>query len=133
MKSTVFILIITALLGYTSTSIAADMKPYCLPGMDPIADKCEVLKEEPKKEPIWKSIPKEQLCLSYQRVAVKLTALRDKGAREEDVARALQDNGRTDMIWIARQVYWSQSARMTPEKIGFSVWMRCDEEKYPKQ
>jgi len=132
MNKSAICILFTGLLGYSVHSLADESKPPCLPIMDPVKDNCEVMKDEPKPTPAWKLVPKDDLCLSYQKVAEELTKARDQGAREDDVARMLQDRDRRDMIWIARQVYWSQSAGMKPEKVGFNVWMRCDKDDYPK-
>lgn len=127
---TICLLIVVAV---NSLSVmAADNKPYCLPGMDPIKDNCEILQDEPEETPIWESFSQEERCLQYQKMAEEITKGRDQGIKVDPVARMLLEKGRRDMIWVARQVYWPQTAWMDPQRLGMEVWMRCTKGDYPK-
>lgn len=122
------LLIAAAILA--STSFTAQARE-CLPGMDPIADRCEFILEEPAPTPAWKLIPHEQLCDQYQTAAIELVKARDKGAGEEPLAMMLQSNQRTDMIWIVRQVFWRQNVEASPMMVAVDVRRQCMRKDYP--
>lgn len=114
-----------------ATSVTAQARE-CLPGMDPAKDKCQVTEEqEPAPQPELQDVDQVYYCLELQKIAVKIAELRDKGAGEQGVVTLLANNNQNRIIWVARQVFWPQSASLRPEQIGLRVWMRCNSGEYP--
>lgn len=122
------LLIAAAILA--ATSMTAEARE-CLPGMDPIKDRCTITLDEEPAAPAWKQIPHEQLCDQYQTAAIELVKARDKGAGEEPLAMMLMANHRTDMIWIVRQVFWRQNAEASPMMVAVDVRRQCMRKDYP--
>ena len=123
-------LIIAAFL-LAATSVTAQARE-CLPGMDPAKDNCQVTEEqEPAPQQELQDVDQVYYCLELQKIAVKIAELRDKGAGEQGVVTLLANNNQNRIIWVARQVFWPQSASLRPEQIGLRVWMRCNSGEYP--
>lgn len=121
-----------ALIGcsYVGNTSATEMRT-CLPGMDPAADQCQFDEQEPAADPALQNLDREYFCLDVQQIAEKITTLRDQGAGEQSVVNVLAENKQQQLIWVARQAYWSQSAMLTPDQVGLRVWMRCRAGDYP--
>lgn len=114
-----------------ATSVAVQARE-CLPGMDPAKDNCQVTEEqEPAPQPELQDVDQVYYCLELQKIAVKIAELRDKGAGEQGVVTMLANNNQNRIIWVARQVFWPQSADLSPKQIGLRVWMRCNSGEYP--
>lgn len=123
--------IIIAAFILAATSAAAQARE-CLPGMDPAKDNCQVTEEqEPAPQPELQDVDQVYYCLELQKIAVKIAELRDKGAGEQGVVTLLANNNQNRIIWVARQVFWPQSASLRPEQVGLRVWMRCNSGEYP--
>lgn len=105
----------------------------CLPGMDPAKDNCQVTAEErePAPDPALQDVDRTYYCIELQKIAIKIAELRDKGAGEQGVVTLLANNQQNRVIWVARQVFWPQSASLTPDQVGLRVWMRCNAGEYP--
>lgn len=91
-----------------------------LPGVDP----SEV---EPKPDPALQG-DHNQYCITARSLAEAITKLRDQGAPVSYPISVLMDNGQSQFIWVARQVYWRQSAGSWPVTVGADVWARCQRE-----
>lgn len=113
-----------------ATSVTAQARE-CLPGMDPINDRCTITLDEEPAAPAWKSLTHEQLCDQYQTAAIELVKARDAGAGEEPLAMMLMANHRADMIWILRQVFWRQNAEGSPMMVAVDVRRQCMKKDYP--
>lgn len=104
----------------------------CLPGMDPAKDNCQVTEEqEPAPNPALQDIDQTYYCIELQKIAVKIAELRDQGAGQQAVINVLVNDKQQKLIWVAKQVYWPQSADLSPKQIGLRVWMRCNSGEYP--
>lgn len=104
----------------------------CLPGMDPVRDNCQVTEErEPEPDPALQDIDQTFYCLELQKIAVKIAELRDQGAGQQGIVNVLLNDKQHKLIWVAKQVYWPQSADLSPKQIGLRVWMRCNANEYP--
>lgn len=104
----------------------------CLPGMDPAKDNCQVTEEkEPAPNPALQDIDQTYYCIELQKIAIKIAELRDQGAGQQAVINVLVNDKQQKLIWVAKQVYWPQSADLSPKQIGLRVWMRCNSGEYP--
>lgn len=87
--------------------------------------------QEPAPNPALQNVDREYYCLEVQKIAEKITKLRDQGAGEQSVVNVLASEKQTQLIWVARQAFWRQSAMLTPDQVGLRVWMRCQAGDYP--
>ena len=129
---TAIIIAAAAVLGcsYVGGTSAAELRT-CLPGMNPVADQCQVDEPEPAADPALQNLDREYYCVEVQRMAEKITTLRDQGAGERSVVNVLANENQQQLIWVARQAFWRQSATLTPDQVGLRVWMRCQSGDYP--
>lgn len=125
--------IIIAAAAFLGCSYVGDASAReCLPGMDQARDNCQVTEEqEPAPNPALQNIDQTFYCLELQKIAVKIAELRNEGAGQQAVVNVLVNDKQQNLIWVARQVYWPQSADLSPEQIGQRVWMRCNSNDYP--
>lgn len=128
---TAIIIAAAALLGCSYVGDTHAAQRECLPGMNPATDNCQVTDEEPAPQPELQDVDQTFYCLELQKIAVKIAELRDQGAGQQAVVNVLVNDNQRNLIWVAKQVYWPQSADLTPDQIGHRVWMRCDSGEYP--
>ena len=127
--ATALLITAAALLGCSYVGDASARE--CLAGMEPTRDQCEVTEQEPAPDAALQDMDETYKCIEFQKLATKIAELRDQGAGEQAVVNVLYNDGNNHLIWIARQVFWTQSADLSPKKIGQRVWMRCESGEYP--
>lgn len=128
---TAIIIAAAAILGCSYVGGTSAETLTCLPGMNPAADHCTFDEPEPAPNPALQNVDREYYCLEVQRIAEKITTLRDNGAGEQSVVNVLTNENQQQLIWVARQAFWRQSTSLSPDQVGLRVWMRCQAGDYP--
>lgn len=82
---------------------------------------------EPPPDPALQDMDTDFYCVEVQKLAEKIAELRQQGAPESYPVKILTDNGRSDLVWIARRVYWSKYTGVKPKKVAFMIWAACED------